>query len=96
MNIEELSENGKAQHARNPLPVSKPRTQAPARPARPASLDSVDMSMIGRILAKGLKELAEDEPPRPEKLEQFREFVRRPGRLPDKVVDGILRRMTSG
>lgn len=92
MNIEELSRNTSVAAARKQAPVG---TSSDAGAARDTAQlrDSVDMSMIGRIMAKSVKNLADSEQPRAAKIEQFSHFVEQSVRFPNNAIDKVISRM---
>jgi hypothetical protein len=59
----------------------------------PAAADQVDMSMISRILARAIRELADQEGVRPERVARFQELPRQNAHFDDPTTDRIFRAM---
>jgi hypothetical protein len=96
MNIEEISGNSEARAARNVARLGTTPGTAGAQRTAAAMDDHVDMSMIGHIMARSVKSLADGDQPRPARLEQFRGIAQESTRFSDSVIDRIMRRMLGG
>jgi hypothetical protein len=59
----------------------------------PAPADQADMSMISRIMARTIRELADQEEVRPERVARFQELPRQNARFDDPTTDRIFRAM---
>lgn len=69
------------------------RTGASAGAKSASRSDRVDMSVISKVMAKSIRDLADDLEPRQEILDAYRGFVDRDADLSDKAIDRIMDRI---
>ena len=94
MNIDKLSENAETRASQKAVAVNATPRPPVAEPDRAdAASDQVDMSMIGRLMARSVRALADSEDVRPEVLEKHQHLPRQNVSFDNGTIDRILRRM---
>ena len=92
MNIDKLNESTGSQAAQKAVGISAIR-RPPVVEHDAASGDQVDMSMIGRLMARSLRTLADSDGVRPEVLAKHQLLPRQNARFDDNTINRILGRM---
>jgi hypothetical protein len=93
MNLDKLSGIREAPQVQNATPVGRSNPQPVVNVDDEQPVDNIDMSMIGRIMSRSIKDLANDDLQRPEKALQFKDLAERPARFTDSIIDKIFKRM---
>ena len=93
MNIDKISESTGPQSGQKIGTVGTTPRPSVAESNAAANSDQVDMSMIGRLLARSIRDLADSEEVRPSVLEQHRDLPRQNTRFDNSTIDRIFRRM---
>jgi hypothetical protein len=93
MHIDTLFSNAGAEATKNSVAISSTRPRPVAGYDQPPAADQVDMSMISRIMARNLRELADSDQVRPEKIAAFQALPRQTARFDDQAIDRIFRAM---
>ena len=93
MNIDKFAASSRSQAGQPAVAINATR-QPPVAESNPASnSDQVDMSMIGRLMARSVRALADDEEVRPEVLDQHRNLPRQNARFDNSTIDRIFSRL---
>jgi len=92
MHIDTLSSSTGAEATKKSIAIST-RSRPVAGYDQPPTADQVDMSMISRIMARNLRELADSDQVRPEKIASFQALPRQTARFDDQSIDRIFRAM---
>ena len=92
MNIDKLNENTGSLGTHKTVGISAIRRQTVVE-RDSASGDQVDMSMIGQLMARSLRVLADSDAVRPEVLAKHQPLPRQNGRFDDQAIDRIFCRM---
>ena len=95
MNIDKLGEGSAPQPNQKATAAGATRSAPVAEYAHAPERDQVDMSMIGRLMARNLRALADDEDIRPAKIDLHKSVPRQPAQYDNATIDRILRRMQS-
>ena len=93
MNIDKLAEHAGAADTTKIAAIGSPRLAPVAESDKPVSSDQIDMSMIGKLMARSLRALADNEEIRPEVLNLHQQLPRQTARFDDSTIDHIFRRM---
>ena len=93
MNIDKLVENTGPQAAQKNVAINAIRRPSVAECDAAPNGDQVDMSMIGRLMARSVRALADSEDVRPEVLERHKELPKQTARFDDRTIEQIFRRM---
>lgn len=93
MNIDKLHEHASLQAAQKTVGIRAIRPQPVAENDAPAASDQVDMSMIGRLMARSIRTLAESDDVRPEVIAKHQPLARQNARFDDQTIDRIFCRM---
>ena len=93
MNIDKLSESAGPQTSPKIGAIGATPRPSVAESSAAANSDQVDMSMIGRLLARSIRALADSEEVRPSVLEQHRDLPSQNTRFDNGTIDRIFRRM---
>ena len=93
MNIDKLNESIGSQGAQKTVGISTIRRPSVVECDSTPSGDQIDMSMIGRLMERSVRSLADSEAIRPEILAKFQQIPRQNARFSDSTIDRIFRRM---
>lgn len=93
MNIDKLAESNGPQAGQKAVAINAIRHPPVAERNLSPGGDQVDMSMIGRLMARSIRALADSDEVRPEVLNQHRELPRQNARFDNSTIDRIFRRM---
>ena len=94
MNIDKLAESTGPQAGQKAVAIGATTRHPPvAEGDLPTGSDHVDMSMIGRLMARSVRALADSEEVRPEVLDLHRGIPRQNARFDNSTIDRIFRRM---
>ena len=93
MNIDNLNESTGTQAGQKTGGIGTIRRLPVVKNDSTASGDQVDMSMIGKLIARSVRALADSEDLRPEVLAQHKDLPRQNARFDNSTIDRIFRRM---
>ena len=93
MNIDKLREESAAQAAQRAVGISAIRRQPVVESDSSVAGDQVDMSMIGRLMARSIRMLADSEEVRPEVIAKYQQLPRQNVRFDDNTLDRLFSRM---
>ncbi len=93
MNIDNLSEGLRSQAARKAVGIDTISRRPVVERDPVTSGDQVDMSMIGKLMARSVRMLADSEGVRPEVLAKHQQLPKQNARFDDKTLDRIFYRM---
>ncbi len=93
MNIDKLGESAGPQAGPKTDAIDATRRPPVAESNPLQAQDHTDMSMIGRLMARNIRALADSEDVRPEVLAQHQETTRQNTRFDNNIIDRIFRRM---
>lgn len=90
MDIEKLSKSAESSRPTGIARVSQARTGQTRK--RSAAKDSVDMSLVGKTIARGIKDLSNATRVRKAKVQEFKRMAKDTLDLSDEAIDSILHR----
>ena len=94
MNIDKLSESSAPQAGQQAGAIGTLRQPPVAENDRTPGSDQVDMSMIGRLMARSVRALADSEDVRPGVLAKHQDLPRQDVRFDNTTIDRIFSRMS--
>ena len=93
MNIDKFSESTGSQAAQKSVGISAIRQRPVVERDSAAVGDQVDMSMIGRLMARSIRTLADSEAVRPDVIAKHQQLPRQNARFDDNAINRIFSRM---